>query len=156
MMYVRGNKRDYDNWESQGNQGWGYENVLHYFKKSEDNINPYLVKTRYHSEGGPQTVGEAPYHTPLAEAFIRAGKELGYENRDCNGKQQAGFMIAQGTVRNGARCSTGKAFLRSIRTRGNLDVAMGCHVTKILIDPLKKVAYGVEFLRDNEYFEIDP
>lgn len=92
---VEGNKNDYNYWESLGNPGWNYENVLHYFKKSEDNRNPYLAQTPYHSAGGYLTVQEAPWRTPLAVAFVQAGQELGYPNRDCNGEHQAGFMIAQ-------------------------------------------------------------
>jgi len=96
MLYVRGNKRDYDAWEAAGNPGWGSDSALYYFKKSEDNQNPYLARTPYHGTGGYLTVQEAPWHTPLAAAFVQAGVELGYPNRDCNGEFQTGFMIAQG------------------------------------------------------------
>lgn len=96
MLYLRGNKKDYETWESLGNPGWGYKDALYYFKKSEDNKNPYLTKTPYHSEGGYLTVSEAPYHTPLVAAFVEAGKQLGYKNRDINGQFQTGFMMAQG------------------------------------------------------------
>ena len=78
MLYVRGNKKDYDIWESLGNPGWGSEDALYYFKKSEDNRNPYLARTPYHSTGGYLTVQEAPWHTPLAAAFVQAGVEMGY------------------------------------------------------------------------------
>ena len=73
-----------------------------------------------------------------------------YDNRDINGEYQTGFMIAQGTTRRGSRCSTGKAFLRPARLRKNLHVAMESHVTKILIDPVTKRAYGVEFRREDK------
>ncbi|KAF6217158.1 hypothetical protein GE061_001512 [Apolygus lucorum] len=146
MLYVRGNRRDYDSWEAMGNPGWGYRNVLHYFKKSEDNRNDYLIGP-YHSRGGYLTVQEAPWRTPLVLAFIQAGEELGYPNRDINGRHQTGFMIAQGTIRRGSRCSTTKAFLRPVKNRKNLHIAMGAHVTKILIDKNKR-AYGVQFIRD--------
>jgi len=56
MLYVRGNRKDYDIWEADGNPGWGYNEVLHYFKKSEDNRNPYLANTHYHASGGYLTV----------------------------------------------------------------------------------------------------
>lgn len=131
MLYLRGNKRDYDSWKADGNVGWGYNDVLHYFKKSEDNQNPYLTRTPYHSTGGYLTVQEAPWHTPLAAAFVKAGQQMGYENRDINGEHQSGFMIAQGTIRGGSRCSTSKAFLRPARLRKNLHVAMNSHVTKV-------------------------
>lgn len=150
MLYVRGNHRDYDLWESQGNPGWGSADTLYYFKKSEDNKNPYLARTPYHSTGGYLTVGEAPYHTPLVGAFVAAGQELGYQNRDINGEFQSGFMVAQGTTRRGSRCSTGKAFLRPVRLRENLHVSMHSQVTRVLIDPSTRVAYGVEFVRDKK------
>ncbi|KAI5696258.1 hypothetical protein M8J76_010557 [Diaphorina citri] len=147
MLYVRGNRFDYDHWESLGNPGWGYDDVLPYFKKSEDNRNPYLAKNRYHGKGGYLTVQEAPWRTPLVLAFVEAGQELGYENRDINGEKQTGFMVAQGTIRRGSRCSTAKAFLRPVRKRKNLHIAMRAHVTKILVNPATKKAYGVQFIR---------
>ena len=104
MLYVRGNRHDYDQWEAAGNPGWGYKQALHYFKKSEDNRNPHLAATPYHSSGGYLTVQEAPWKTPLATAFVEAGVEMGYQNRDGNGEFQTGFMIPQGTIRRGSRC----------------------------------------------------
>ncbi|XP_044260506.1 uncharacterized protein LOC123008646 [Tribolium madens] len=154
MLYLRGNKKDYDIWESLGNPGWGSQDALYYFKKSEDNQNPYLSKTPYHSTGGYLTVSEAPYHTPLVAAFVEGGRQLGYENRDINGEYQSGFMMAQGTTRRGSRCSTGKAFLRPVRLRKNLHVAMHAHVTKVMVDPTSKVAFGVEFVRDKKLYRI--
>ncbi|KAL1132205.1 hypothetical protein AAG570_010162 [Ranatra chinensis] len=128
--------------------------VLYYFKKSEDNRNPYLSRTTYHSTGGYLTIQEAPWHTPLAAAFVQAGQEMGYENRDINGKFQTGFMIAQGTVRRGARCSTAKSFLRPARLRKNLHLAMHSHATKLLINPTTRMAYGVEFYRDGNKYTV--
>lgn len=154
MLYVRGNKHDYDLWESLGNTGWGWKNVLYYFKKSEDNRNPYLAKTPHHSMGGYLTVQESPWHTPLVAAFVEAGTEIGYQNRDINGDKQQGFMIAQGTIRRGSRCSTAKAFIRPVRLRKNLHVAMNAHVTKILIDKVKMQATGVEFVRYGKRYRI--
>lgn len=148
MLYLRGNKKDYDQWEALGNKGWSYNDVLYYFKKSEDNQNPFLAQTPYHSTGGYLTVAEAPYRTPLVESFIGAGLELGYMNRDINGENQTGFMVAQGTIRRGSRCSTSKSYLRPAKDRTNLHIAMHSHVTKVLIDPKSKIAFGVEFIRD--------
>lgn len=148
MIYVRGNKNDFDHWAEMGNPGWDYNSVLPYFLKSEDNRNPYLANTPYHSTGGYLTVQEAPWHTPLVAAFVEAGTELGYENRDINGEKQTGYMIAQGTVRRGSRCSTAKAFLRPVRLRPNFHLALNTFVTKILINPQTKRAWGVEFVRN--------
>ncbi|XP_067014899.2 glucose dehydrogenase [FAD, quinone] [Anabrus simplex] len=152
MVYVRGNKRDYDNWAQMGNPGWSFEEVLPYFKKSEDNRNPYLAKTKYHSTGGYLTVQEAPWRSPLVAAFVSGGEDMGYHNRDINGANQTGFMIVQGTIRRGSRCSTSKAFLRPVRLRRNLDIALHSEVGKVLIRNEPKTgrpqAYGVEFMRN--------
>ena len=154
MLYVRGNRRDYDSWAAMGNYGWSYNDVLPYFIKSEDNRNPYLAATPYHGVGGYLTVQEAPYKTPLATAFVEGGVEMGYEHRDGNGAYQTGFMIAQGTIRRGSRCSTAKAFLRPIRKRKNLHIAMHAHVHQILIDPVTKQAHAVKFARKGKIYVI--
>lgn len=149
MVYVRGNKRDYDHWEALGNHGWGFNDVLPYFIKSEDNRNPYLARTKYHGSGGYLTVQESPWRTPLSVAFVKAGQEMGYPYRDLNGAEQTGFMFLQATMRRGSRCSTSKAFLRPVRNRKNLDITIKAQATRILIDKNKR-AYGVEFIKDNK------
>ena len=153
MIYVRGNRLDYDNWAAQGNTGWSYDQVLPYFKKSEDNRNPYLADNYYHSTGGYLTVQDVPYKTPLLTAFLAGGAEMGYENRDVNGDKQSGFMAVQGTLRRGRRCSTNKAFLRPVRNRPNLHISMKSHVLKILVDQYK-ITYGVQFQRGKYIFEV--
>lgn len=77
MLYIRGNRRDYDQWANMGNYGWTFDEVLPYFKKSEDQRNPYLAKSPYHGVGGFLTVQDNPYNTPLGVAFVQAGEELG-------------------------------------------------------------------------------
>ncbi|XP_049767160.1 glucose dehydrogenase [FAD, quinone] [Schistocerca cancellata] len=149
MLYIRGNRRDYDTWASLGNAGWSFEEVLPYFRKSQDQRNPYLARSsRYHATGGPLTVQDAPWHTPLGIALVQAGVEMGYEHRDINGERQTGFALFQFTMRRGYRCSAAKAFLRPARLRPNLHVALHAHVTRVLLDPATRRAYGVEFLRD--------
>ncbi|KAF7271748.1 hypothetical protein GWI33_015426 [Rhynchophorus ferrugineus] len=154
MVYVRGNKRDYDGWESLGNPGWSYEDVLPYFKKSEDNRNVDFLESPYHNSGGYLTIDESPYKTSLVDAFLSAGKELGYNIVDVNGKYQTGFARAQGTLRRGSRCSTGKGFLLPAKDRPNLHIAMNSRVTKLSIDPISKRCYGVEFIRNNELMRV--
>ena len=154
MLYVRGNKRDYDSWAALGNTGWSYKDVLPYFIKSEDNRNPYLAQSKYHGTGGYLTVQEPPFRTPLVTAFVEAGVEMGYENRDGNGEIQTGFMVAQTTTRNGARCSTAKAFLRPVKTRKNLHIAMRSFVLKVNIDPVTKQATGVQFERNGIIYNV--
>ncbi|GAB1864334.1 Glucose dehydrogenase [acceptor] [Camponotus japonicus] len=149
MLYIRGNRRDFDQWESFGNPGWGYDDVLPYFKKSQDQRNPYLARnTKYHSTGGYLTVQECPYVSPLGIAFLQAGEEMGYDIRDINGEQQTGFSLFQFTMRRGTRCSTAKAFIRPIQLRKNFHLSTWSHVTRMLIDPKNKKVYGVEFIRN--------
>ncbi|KAJ4426628.1 hypothetical protein ANN_26426 [Periplaneta americana] len=132
-----------------GNPGWGYNDILPYFIKSEDQRNPYLANnTKYHGTGGYLTVQDAPWNTPLGIALVQAGVEMGYEHRDINGEKQTGFALFQYNMRRGYRCSSAKAFLRPVRLRKNLHIALWSHVTKILIDPDTKRAFGVEFVRD--------
>lgn len=151
MLYIRGNKRDFDLWESLGNPGWGYEDILPYFKKSEDQRNPYLAKNkRQHSTGGYLTVQDSPYNTPLGIAFLQAGEEMGYDIVDVNGDHQTGFALYQFNMRRGTRCSAAKAFLRPVRLRPNLHIALFAHVTKVILDPYTRRAQGVEFMRNGQ------
>jgi len=94
MVYVRGNKRDYDRGSSLGNPGWSFDEVLPYFIKSEDNRNPYIAaNTKYHGTGGYLTVQEPAYKTPLAAAFVQGGVEMGYSTLDCNAAIQTGAKL---------------------------------------------------------------
>jgi len=84
----------------------------------------------------------------LGIGFLQAGEEMGYDIRDINGEQQTGFSLFQYTMRRGARCSTAKAFVRPIQLRKNFHLSLWSHVTRVLVDPHSKRAYGVEFIRD--------
>lgn len=99
----------------------------------------------YHGQNGPMTIENFNYHSPLAEWFLQAGQDLGYEIRDVNGEVQTGFTLPHGTLRDGLRCSTAKAFLRPINKRRNLHISIYSFVEQIKIDPRSKYAFGVEF-----------
>ncbi|XP_077528862.1 glucose dehydrogenase [FAD, quinone]-like [Haemaphysalis longicornis] len=145
MLYIRGNRRDYDRWEQQlGCKGWGWHSVLPYFMKSEDNRDPAVAYNGYHGRGGYLTVTSPPYASPLAHAFVAAGTTLGYPNIDLNGPFQTGFSIPQSTLRRGARCSTAKAFLEPCRGRRNLHILVRAQATKVLFDE-KRRAHSVVF-----------
>lgn len=148
MLYVRGNKRDYDLWETIGNHGWSYNQVLPYFKKSEDMRIEEYKDSPYHGTGGYLTVENFQYKQPIWEYFMLAAKELGYDWLDFNGEKQTGFMNPQATIRDGLRCSTAKAFLRSASHRENLHISLNSHVEKILIEKYSKKAFGVKFKKD--------
>lgn len=146
MIYVRGNKNDFDNWERLGARGWSFADMFPYFLKAEDNRDPHYAYNGYHSTGGPLTVETPPDPAPVAQVWNEAGAQMGYPVRDLNAKFQTGFMLPQGTVRRGGRCSTAKAYLRPARKRPNLHVITFAHVTKILFDNQKK-AIGADFIR---------
>ncbi|XP_076377919.1 glucose dehydrogenase [FAD, quinone]-like [Megalopta genalis] len=150
MLYIRGNKRDYDSWESLGNPGWDYDSVLPYFKKSEDMRIEEYKNSPYHHTGGYLTVEYFKYQTPVIKYLVKATTELGYDIVDANGATQTGVTNSHGTLRDGLRCSTAKAFLRPASKRKNLDVSILSTVEKILIseDNDTKRAYGVQFRID--------
>lgn len=147
MLYIRGNKKDYDRWESLGNPGWGYKSVLKYFKKSEDMRIPEYRNDPYHGRDGYLTVEHFRYHSPLVKWFLNAAEQLGYEVRDVNGEFQTGFTPSHGTLREGLRCSTAKAFLRPISSRENLHVSLMSEVEKIIIDKDTLQANSVVFTK---------
>lgn len=147
MLYIRGNKRDYDLWASEGATGWSWPEVFPYFLKSEDNQDSGMAQNGYHSTGGYLTVSNPPDVTQIGEAFPLAGQQMGQPAfNDLNGPLQTGFSIPQGTIRRGTRCSTSKAFLQPIRNRRNLHVVTFANVNKILFDSSNR-AIGVQFER---------
>ncbi|XP_015519990.1 glucose dehydrogenase [FAD, quinone] [Neodiprion lecontei] len=152
MLYVRGNRRDYDQWRDMGNTGWSYDEVLPYFKKSENVMIPGLAKSPFHGTGGYLTIERFRNNTPIAKQFLAAGREIGYEEIDINGATQTGFSYSHGTLRDGLRCSTAKAFLRSASRRKNLHVSAHSTVEKILIHETTKTAYGVKFRRGSRNY----
>ncbi|XP_072746549.1 glucose dehydrogenase [FAD, quinone]-like [Anoplolepis gracilipes] len=150
MLYVRGNRKDYDYWAALGNPGWNYDSVLPYFKKSEDIRAEELADSPYHQKGGYLTVERFKYNPPIIEYLLHSGEELGYKLHDINGENQTGFTYSYGTLRDGLRCSTAKAFLRPASKRKNLHVSLKSFVKKILMkkDGRSKIAYGVVFCKD--------
>lgn len=149
MLYIRGNKRDYDTWECMGNVGWGYDSVLPYFKKSEDIRIPEHQNDPYHATGGSLTIEYFAFEQPITRKILEAGEQLGYRIRDANGELQTGFTRSQATVRDGLRCSTAKAFLRPTSKRKNLHTSVHSLVEKILIDE-QNTAYGVKFKKNGQ------
>lgn len=154
MIYQRGHRRDYDGWAANGNFGWSYDEVLPYFIKSERLNIPELMGSKYHGHDGYLDVQRASFRTKTLNAFLRSAKEFGYDVNDPNGETLLGFSQAQANIRNGRRCSAAKAFLRSVHHRQNLFISMNTRVTRILIDPKTKVAYGVEFVKRKKTFRV--
>ncbi|KAJ9600020.1 hypothetical protein L9F63_009684, partial [Diploptera punctata] len=151
MVYFRGNKRDYENWESLGNADWGYEDVLPFFKKSENNMDPEIARNeKYHSVGGYLSVQKFLYADENTKLILQAYEDMGYGVEDSNAETMSGFAISQATYHNGERRSTNRAFIEPIRdVRKNLKVVTNVRVTKVLINPKTKQAYGVEVAHED-------
>jgi len=130
-----------------GNDGWGFDDVLPYFKKSENNADPAIAaNTKYHAVGGLLNVQRFPYKDKNVQLLVDAFNELGYETVDINGGAQTGVTLVQFTQKDGSRLSTNRAFIEPFRDkRPNLKVVTNIRVTKVLIDPENKTAYGVEY-----------
>jgi choline dehydrogenase len=132
MIYIRGHRHDYDQWRDQGNPGWGYVDVLPYFKKSEDNERG---ASEYHGAGGPLHVAELRSINPLSEVFVEAAEQAGFKrNPDFNGDVQDGFGAYQVTQRQGRRHSAAAAFLHPVMSRPNLSVRTDVQVAEILLE----------------------
>lgn len=142
MIYSRGQRRDFEHWRALGSTGWGYDDVLQFFRKSEDNE---LGEIGDRGVGGPMRVSNIPRHE-LAEAFIKAGLQAGYKASDpADRGNEDGFGYNQMTIRDGRRCSTADAYLAPVRRRANMQVITHALATRVLFADHRAV--GVEFLQ---------
>lgn len=143
MVYVRGQPRDFDDWKASGNIGWGWDDVLPYFKKSED----FDGHCAHHGRGGPQHVTDiSPHVHPVCHNFIDAAQACGFPAiSDLNGPNPEGVGFYQINTRDGWRASTANAFLRPARKRHNLELRIHAHATRILFEGQR--ATGVAYTR---------
>ena len=141
LLYVRGQHEDYDRWRQRGNVGWGYDDVLPYFKKAE---NQQRGADDYHGAGGPLSVSDWRHEDPLSEAFVKAAVESGIPfNPDFNGKTQEGAGFFQTTTRRGRRASSAFSYLKPAKNRGNLHIETSALAQRIVFDG--KRARAVEY-----------
>lgn len=144
MVYVRGHPHDYDDWAALGSPGWGFQDVLPYFIKSEHNED---FGGPLHGQDGPLNVAKLRTDNPIQDVYLKAAREAGFPiNQDFNGTVQEGIGIYQVTQKNGERCSASRAYLRPyIGKRSNLHVLIRSQVLRILFEGKKAV--GVEIRR---------
>ena len=146
MVYVRGNRHDYDRWAQMGLSGWSYDDVLPAFCRSEGHVER---GDAYHGTEGELTVCRARGGNPLFDVFLEAGRQTGWPvNDDFNGAEQEGFGRYDFTIRRGKRCSTSTAFLRPVRHRRNLTIMTGCLVRRVVVDGGR--ASGIEVAQGAE------
>jgi choline dehydrogenase len=142
MIYIRGHARDYDQWRQMGLAGWGYADVLPYFKRAQNHDDG---ADAWNGVGGPLCVSRGPPGDPIYKAFIQAGRQAGYPvTRDFNGYQQEGVGPYHLTIRDGERCSAALSYLAPVvGVRPNLKVINDAHAGRVIIE--KKTAVGLEF-----------
>jgi choline dehydrogenase len=143
MVYIRGHAGDYDGWARLGLTGWGYADVLPYFKRAEKHL---LGADQYHGGSGPLTVFAPDFaRSPLAAAFVKAALQAGYGSApDSNGERQEGFgRVDRTTTADGRRCSAARAYLTPALRRANLHVVTGALVHRVLLDGVRAV--GIEY-----------
>lgn len=141
MVYIRGQHADYDHWAAQGNPGWGWNDVMPYFVRSEGNERG---ADAWHGNAGPLHVMDLRSPNRFSGVFVQAGVQAGHaHNHDFNGANQEGVGMYQVTHRNGERHSAAKGYLTPHRQRPNLQVLTGAHATRILFEGRRAV--GVEF-----------
>src|SRR5436853_145425 len=149
MIYIRGNRADYDEWRDLVGPGWGYDDLLPYFKRAEDNERG---ADEWHGSGGPLPVSEGRSRNEMSQAFIDAAVARGYEaNDDFNGARQEGEGWYQVTHRNGAPASAAVAYLHPVMDRPNLTVETHVEVVKLLFEGTRAV--GVQGVRLSQPLE---
>jgi choline dehydrogenase len=150
MVWIRGHRDDYDDWRDLGNPGWGFDDLLPYFKAVEDNE---AGADDYRGRGGPMRITDNRGHVhPLARQFLKAAAEAGLPlNQDFNGASQEGVGIYQINTKGGRRMSAARAFLRPAMKRNNLRVEMKALATKILFEGSRAV--GVEYVQNGKTLE---
>jgi choline dehydrogenase len=146
LLYVRGQHEDYDRWRQRGNVGWGYDDVLPYFKKAE---NQQRGADDYHGAGGPLSVSDWRHDDPLSEAFVKAAVETGIPfNPDFNGKTQEGAGFFQTTTRRGRRASSAYSYLRPAKNRGNLHIETSALAQRVVFEGRR--ASAVEYKQNGK------
>ncbi len=151
LVYIRGQKEDFDQWRQLGNVGWSFEDVLPYFRRAEDQ---QRGADEFHGSGGPLAVSDQREPHELCDAFIKAAEETGIaRNDDFNGARQEGAGYFQTTSRRGLRCSAAVGYLRPARKRPNLRVLTEAPSLKVLIE--EGEAVGVAFSHRGEIWRAD-
>ena len=137
MCYCRGHRKDYDDWAENGCEGWSFQEVLPWFKHSEDQ---QRGASGYHGTRGPLKVQDLRYHNPLSDIFIAAAEQAGFERTDdFNGPRQRGFGFYQVTQDKGRRCSTADAYLKPAKGRSNLTIQTHALAERVILDGKRAV-----------------
>ncbi len=145
LLYIRGQRQDYDGWAQLGLRGWSYDDLHPYFLRSQNQERDDLDG---HAKGGPLNVSDVTEPHPVSDAVIEAGKALGLPHRDVNGEDQEGVAYYQLTVKNGRRCSAAVAYLNPAKKRPNLNIETKALAARVLFEG--KRAIGVEYTQNGQ------
>ncbi|XP_053995081.1 glucose dehydrogenase [FAD, quinone]-like [Hylaeus volcanicus] len=153
MMYVRGHPEIYNSWARSGAHGWSYDEIVHYFERAENPVDPSMLsdKPRTVPIPGPMKIQYYPNKPTFADQVLKAADELGYQTSKLKEYTQTGYMIAPMTTENGLRGTTARSYLRPVHGRRNLRVLINAHVTKVLMNHWDSKAYGVELIDKNGF-----
>jgi choline dehydrogenase len=145
LLYIRGQRQDYDGWAQLGLRGWSYDDLHPYFLLSQNQEDDTLDG---HGKGGPLNVSDVSERHPISDAVIEAGEQLGLKHRDLNGEDQEGIAYYQLTVKNGRRCSAAVAYLNPAKKRPNLNIETKALAARVLFEG--KRAIGVEYTQNGQ------
>ncbi|XP_032522080.2 glucose dehydrogenase [FAD, quinone]-like [Danaus plexippus] len=155
IVYMRGHRLDYDTWAELGNPGWSYDELLPYFRKSENNRAIEAIDTIHHGVGGPMTVERFPYLDENTFMLVEAFNQTGSPIIDLTGENNIGTNLALSTSRDGRRMSTNIAYIRPIRhIRPNLNIVVNAFATKLIIDPVTKITLGVTYVKNGVTYNV--
>jgi len=145
LLYIRGQREDYDGWAQLGLRGWSYDDLHPYFLRSQHQERDDMEG---HAKGGPLNVSDVTEAHPVSDAVIEAGKAMGLPHRDVNGEDQEGVAYYQLTVKNGRRCSAAVAYLNPAKKRPNLQIETKALAARVLFDG--QTATGVEYTQNGQ------
>ena len=150
LLYIRGHASDFNHWRQLGCAGWGFDDVLPYFMRAEDQERG---ADDYHGAGGPLGVSNMRIEREICERFIDAAEAVGVPRTgDFNGEEQDGAGYFQLTARDGLRCSTAAGYLRPAKRRGNLGVRTNAHTQRVIVENGRAV--GIQYALDGKQYEV--
>ncbi|MEM7460836.1 MAG: choline dehydrogenase [Pseudomonadota bacterium] len=145
LLYIRGQRQDYDGWAQMGLRGWSYDDLHPYFLRSQNQERDGMDG---HATGGPLNVSDVTEKHPISDAVIAAGEAMGLEHRDVNGEDQEGICYYQLTVKNGRRCSAAVAYLNPAKKRPNLQIETKALASRVLFEGQRAV--GIEYTQNGQ------
>ncbi|XP_029731752.2 glucose dehydrogenase [FAD, quinone] [Aedes albopictus] len=154
VIYTRGSKKEYDSWAKAGNTGWGWDDMLPYFKKLEKSNIHDFDRNGFHGHTGRLSIEDCPFRSEIADAVVKGAQQAGYRYLDYNAGDLIGVSYLQAHTRKGHRATAGNSYLKDIIHRPNLHILTRSWVTKVLMDTRTKQATGVRFVNGKRSYTV--